>query len=185
MSIPVAIQSPGGEIHYCRDNSKDNSEKNDNSNYINSGILIITFNSEINNYARIVRIICICDIFKNYIFFINSGGQNIYYIGCTLISISGYISTYNNNRYGIIIYITYNYVNLFINLINILTVGIVTSNIITNNITSDNNNRLEIIYYGEELILFIDFLFRFIIILILLKYYNIIVNNNNNNNILY
>ena len=172
MSVPIAIQSPGGEIHYCKDNSNENSNENSEKYDSNNIILIVTSNSEINNYARVVRIICVCDIFKNYLFFINSEDINIFYISCTLISISGYISTYNNNKYGIIIYITYNYINLFIKLINLITISITSNDVIyilTNNIT-----------HVEEFILFIDFLFRFLIILTLLKYYNIIVNNNNN-----
>lgn len=43
MEHPIAIQSPGGEIHYCKGNNHeyDNKDKNNNREYI----IILFFNN--------------------------------------------------------------------------------------------------------------------------------------------
>lgn len=205
MQQPIAIQSPGGEIHYCKDNNHedDNHEDNNKDKNNNRGeYLVIVVDVEnnilLNRYENVVRFVCVYDIIKNYMFFINSINQNIYYICSTLTSSLCLVSTYNNNRFGIMLYIIYNYFTLSIYIIEIIllkefyitnttnTVNIVNT-VNTVNITNTTNNNYYIdktinIISIREIVLSVNFLFEIVIIVILLKYYKM---KNINNNILY
>ena len=89
MSIPITIQSPGGEIHYCKDNNEndnDNNDNNDNNYNIDYLVINIENNYILNRYNRLVRMICICDVFTNYYFLVynintfNTVSENVCYI---------------------------------------------------------------------------------------------------------
>lgn len=185
MEHPIAIQSPGGEIHYCKN---DNATQDNNNQEDIVITLDIEYNYILNRYEFLVRFICIYDIIKNYILFINSLNPNVYYIYNTIISSLCLISTYNYNRLGIILYIIYNNFNLSIYIIEIILLNdivVIDTNIIINNNTTNNNYYIDKtinIISIREIVLSVNFLFEIVIIVILLKYYKM---KNINNNILY
>ena len=125
--IQGAVQAPDGEIQYYTKtiNNKHNPylqrsllDKDNGIEYKEiecngQRILITTLDLEqalkLEYRALIIKLLCIIDLVGNLLIIFNYYYSNVYRILVSIISLSGFIATTTYNKYGLILYLIYQY----------------------------------------------------------------------------
>ena len=208
----IAIESPGGEIHYCTrlnetnpyissiniDNLKETQEldnnnysnnyNNDSYNYYEPNIIILNesyYNNAISfqKKAFIVKIITIFDFINHfYLFFF----QNITISSIImLISLNAHISIYSYNKFIFSIYLFYYYLNTINNIIHFYSY-IYISNNSKLQYSLINHYNISLNYFNNEeyaLLLCFSALIQIMLNYYLQSFYNLFPLTNVNNRI--
>lgn len=199
------IQSPDGTIqYYCPEDLKNkynpylqvssNNDLENNSNYIPivcNGETILILQQDLNkaitleNKASLVRLICLIDFLMNFYISLSIPYSNLSTLIASLISLSGYYSTYTYSKLGLICYLFYQYM-LSISRIGLLTFFIIIG---TSNEFKEKIKNNSIIIFdpnsGNILILSLMTLAQLYITYFIQRFYNLLPNTNSSGNIRY
>lgn len=151
--LPSVIESPDGEIQYCKpisinknnpyrntplDNSNNNTQVECDGNIIYIPTNVIQNAVKLQYKAIFVRFFCLVDFIINMFISFTTYYGTLFSILISIISITGYYSTFTYNKSGLISYLIYQYIQTIYKIVYLIFYILAACNIRTINIKNND-----------------------------------------------